>query len=216
MAYLAASYASLSLSLARTERREVIVEKEALVALVEHVVNHLLVEFCSESTCSEALSLATCEDRASVRHGQRAHLAPYRAYLLGCTAVETLALVEDAAAHCVALNVVVVAVDESVLLLELVFCQLGVCCGISLCKVGLDLVEGLFACLLVVVAGFSYGVALVVGLFSELFAQLLVVHLVAVFALHVGAEFLHELLLQHAHRAYSLLSCLEGSEQVLL
>ena len=38
----------------------------------------------------------------------------------------------------------------------------------------------------------------------------------AVFALHVGAEFLCKLLLEQAHRADGILGHLEGLEQVLL
>ena len=45
---LTTAYATLGLGLTRAERWEVIVEQEALIALVEHIVNQLLVEFGTE------------------------------------------------------------------------------------------------------------------------------------------------------------------------
>lgn len=50
--------------------------------------------------------------------------------------------------------------------------------------------EGIFALVLVVVAGFGNGVGGLVTLVLYLLAEFLVVHLVVVFALDVGAEFL--------------------------
>ena len=99
MTNLATANTALSLSLTGTERREVIVKEEALVALLQYVINEFLVHLCTECTCREALCLATCEDCASVRHRQRRHLAPDRTDVGGLTTVETLALVEDATAH---------------------------------------------------------------------------------------------------------------------
>jgi hypothetical protein len=50
---LTTTYATLSLSLTRTEWGEVIVKEEALIALVEHIVNHLLIEFGTQRTGRE-------------------------------------------------------------------------------------------------------------------------------------------------------------------
>ena len=68
---LTTSYAALSLSLTGAEGREVVVEKELHIALVEYVVDKFLVEFRSEGASRKALRLATGEDGTSVRHGQR-------------------------------------------------------------------------------------------------------------------------------------------------
>ena len=55
-----------------------------------------------------------------------------------------------------------------------------------------------------------------VALLVDLLAQLLVVDLVAVFALHVLAEFLGEFLLQAAHGLDGFVGYLQGLEQILL
>ena len=77
-----------------------------------------------------------------------------------------------------------------------------------------DLGEGLFALVLVVVAGFGDGVGRGVAFLLHLLAELLVVHLVAIFALHVGAQLLHELFLQAAHGFDGFVGHFEGLEQV--
>ena len=45
---LTTAYAALSLGLACTERREVIVKQELHIALVKHVIDELLVKFRTE------------------------------------------------------------------------------------------------------------------------------------------------------------------------
>ena len=70
MTNLTAAYAALGLGFTRTEGREVIVEQETHVALVKHIVNHLLIQFGTKGTGREALGLTTGEDRTSVGHGQ--------------------------------------------------------------------------------------------------------------------------------------------------
>ena len=191
-------------------------EEETLVAALEHVVNQLLVHLCTECTCRERLCLATCEDRASVRHRQRRNLAPDRTDVCSLTTVETLALVEDATAHRVAHNVSVVAHHFCVLLVELLSGEVCVSCVVSLLEVRENLVESLLARLLVVVARLCDSVALVVGLLAELLAEFLVVHLVAVLALNVCAKLLRELCLQFAHRLDSSHSSLQRANHVLL
>ena len=47
---LTTTYATLSLGLTCTERGEVIVQQEFHIAMLQHIVNKLLVEFCTEST----------------------------------------------------------------------------------------------------------------------------------------------------------------------
>ena len=119
MAYLAAAYTTLCLGLASTEWREIIVEEETHVALVENIVNHLLVHLVAQGHCRQGLCLATGEDRRTVWHRQRAHLTPYRTDICSLAAIETNTLVENTAAHSVLLNIVVVLVHKSVLLLKL-------------------------------------------------------------------------------------------------
>ena len=52
VADLATTYAALRFSLTRREGREVVVEQEALVALVQYVVDHLFVKTCAERSRS--------------------------------------------------------------------------------------------------------------------------------------------------------------------
>ena len=87
----------------------------------------------------------------------------------------------------------------------------SVCFG----KFGFDLLKGLFAGFLVMVAGLGDGITLVVGGLAQFLTQFVVVHFVAVFALHVGAKFLHQFFLEHTHGGDGLLCGLEGTEQVL-
>ena len=47
---LTTTYTTLGLSLTRTEWGEIIVEKEALIAALQHIVNELLVEFRTKGT----------------------------------------------------------------------------------------------------------------------------------------------------------------------
>ena len=215
MTDLAAAYAALSACFACAERREVIVEQEAHVSALQHVVDEFLVELRSECAGGEALCLSAREDGASVRHGQWRHFAPDGAYLVARAAVETDALVEDAAAHGVALHVVIVAVHHGVLLFELVFGELCVLGCVLLLEVGEQFLEGVGAVLL--------GQSLlgdVVGWLIELFvhalAQFLVVHLVVVFALDVLTELLGELCLQLAHGLDGCHGRLQCTDHILL
>ena len=198
---LAASHTTLCLGLSRAERGEVIVQQEAHVALVEHIVNEFLVELGSQGAGRKALCFTTGEDRASVRHGQGRHLAPDGTNLIGLAAIQADALVEDAAAHGIALHIVVVALHECFVVFfgeggfsvfsgcTRCFCNLGVFGKELLFEIFEHFLESLGTSLLVecllgdVVGG-------LVALLIDLFAQGLVVHLVAVFALHILAQFL--------------------------
>ncbi len=215
VAYLAAAYAALCLSLACTERREVIVEEEAHVAPVKHIVNELLVKLGAEGDGCQRLCLATGEDGASVRNRQRRDLTPDRTYVCRLAAVETDALVEDAAAHGVTLNIVVVLVCQSVLLLKLILGEVCVSCGISLLELCDDSLESLCARMLLK-GHLRYVVCLLVKLVLDLLAEILVIDLVAVLALHIRAKLLHELCLERALRLDCLVGCLEGVQEVLL
>ena len=150
-----------------------------------------------------------------MRHGQGRYFAPDGADVGGLTAIQTLTLVQDATAHGVAHHVVIVSGSLGVLLLQLVGCQVGMVGIVFLQEVSQDLVEGihtgvLLQSLLVDIVHRSVELAL------DLLAQLLVVHLVTVLALHVGAQLLRQLVLQLAHRLDGLGGSLQGTDEVLL
>ena len=88
------------------------------------------------------------------------------------------------------------------------------CCSVCLLKLFADSLECFGACVLLK-SLLGHVVCLLVAVGLYLFAQFLVVHLVAVFALHVGAEFLHEFLLELALWLDCLVSHLESFEQFL-
>ena len=210
---LATSYASLCLRLAGGEGREVVVEQEALVFTYEHIVDELLVELCAERTGSERLCLAAGEDGASVRSGQRTYLAPDGTNIGGLTTVEADAFVQNAAAHGVLLYVVVVAVNECVLLLEFFGSHISVCLGVSCFEVLANGFESLCTSVLLE-ALLRDVVGFLVASLLDSFTQLVVVHLVAVLALHVLAKFLLQFLLEAAHGLDGLVGSLEGSQKV--
>ena len=144
-----------------------------------------------------------------MRAGQWTYLAPDGADIGGLAAVETLAFVQDAAAHSLLLHVVVVAVDEGSLLFQLLFGEL---CLELLADSG----EGLFAGMLVAVTFAGNGVCLSVASLVYSLAQLFVVHFVVVGALHGRANLFGQLLLSYAHGFDGFVGSLQGSEQVLL
>ena len=86
-----------------------------------------------------------------------------------------------------------------------------VCLG----EVCLDLLVGLLAVLLVVVAALCLGIAGIVGLLAYLFAQLFVVDLIVVLALHVRTAGLRKFFLHLAHRFDGLVRCLQSADEVL-
>ena len=199
-------------------RGEVIVEQEALIALVEHIVNQLLVELGTQRTGRERLCLTTGEDSASVRHGQGRDLAPDGADLVCLTSVETNALVKDATAHGIAFHVVVVAVHHGLILVLRNLRSLVNFLMLSkefLLEVLQQLLESLGALLLLksllgdVVGG-------LVELLVHLLTQGLVVHLVVILTLHVLAQFLGELGLQLTHGLDGGHGSLQGTNHVLL
>ena len=212
---LATAYTALSLGLTGREGWEVVVEQEALIASLQHVVYQLLVELGTQSTGRERHGLTALEDGATVGHGQRRHFTPDGADVGSLATVETLTLVEDAAAHGIAHHVVVVACGLGMLFLELVGREVGMGGVIFLHKVGDNLVEGVHTGVLLqrLLVDIVYGG---VELALDLLAQLFVVDLVAVLALHVLAQFLGQLVLQLAHRLDGLGSSLEGADEVLL
>ncbi len=214
---LTTAYAALGLGLTRAERGEVIVEQEAHVALVEHIIYHLLIKFRTEGNSRERLCLTTGEDTASMRHGQRRYLAPDGADLIGLTTIQTLAFIEDATAHGVALHVVIILINQGlvVLLADLAVFSNLVLSEIFLLEVLYDLLESLGAGLLLESLT-HYVVGGLIALLANQFAQGLIVNFMAIFALHVLAQFLREGNLHLAHRLDGLHGTLQRTEQILL
>ena len=147
-----------------------------------------------------------------MRTGQRIDFAPDGTDVCGLATVEANSFVEDATTHGVFFNIVIVAVNESVLFFKFFSGEFGVRSGVCFFEVfthGFEsfgtgvLLQGL---LCDVVAG-------LIAVGFHLFAQCFVVHFVAVFALHVGAEFLHEFFLELAHGLDGFVSNLEGFEE---
>ena len=207
--------ATLCLGLTGREGREVVVKEETHVALVQHVVYHLLIKFGTQGGGAQGLGLTTCEDGTSVRHGQGANLAPDGTYVCGLAAVQTNTLVQDATTHGILLHIVVVAVYQCILLSQLVVGQFGVCSGVLQLEILADLLKGLGTCVLLKsLLGNIVGGLIAGGLY--LLAQLLVVNLVAVFALNIGTQLLGQLLLQLAHGLDGLVGSLQSTEQILL
>ena len=131
------------------------------------------------------------------------------------TTIETDSLVEYATTHSITLHIVVVAVDKSVLLFEFFSSEVSMCSSVSFLVVLANLLESLCTSMLLE-SLLGHVVSWLVANLGNVSLKFLVVHLVAVFTLHVGAEFLHELLLQAALWLDSLVSSLESTEQILL
>ncbi len=207
VAYLAAAYAAGGACLAGREGGEVVVEQEALAALVDHVVDNLLVELGAEGHGGEGLGLAAGKHCRSVRAGDIVHLSPDGAYLVGLAAVETHTLVEHAAAHGFFLHVVVVALHQRGFLVALLF---GERCDI----VFADGVKRLCAPVLVGRAGLGNGICAVVALLAHVGAEGFVVDFVAVLALHGRAYLFGELHLGLALHADGVVGGAEGGQEV--
>ena len=206
------TYTALSASFTGREGREVVVKEEAHVTLVEHIVYHLFVKFRTEGSGRKALCFTTSEDGTSVRTGERIHFAPDRTDVSSLTTIEAHTFVEDATTHRVFFYIVIVAIDECVLFSEFIFGELGVSRSVSHLKFFANSFESvetfvLFECRLRDV------VALLVAVVLHLCAEVFIVHLVAVFALHVLTQFLREFLLDLAHRFDSSVRHFERFEE---
>ncbi len=212
---LTTAYAALSLSLTCREWREVIVKEEALVALLEHTVDKLLIHLCTKSTCRERHSLTTLEDSASVRHWEWRHLAPDRADICSSTTIKTQALIEDATTHSIAHYVIIVAGSLSVLLLQVFLREIGMSCVILLKEVSQNLVESILTSMFLQSLMVDI-ISRLVKLRLDLLTEFLVVDLMIILTLHVSTLLLSQLILELAHRLDSLGSSLEGADQILL
>ena len=212
---LTTAYATLSLSLTCREWREVIVKEEALVALLEHTVDKLLIHLCTKSTCRERHSLTTLEDSTSVRHWEWRHLAPDRADICSSTTIKTQALIEDATTHSIAHYVIIVAGSLSVLLLQVFLREIGMSCVILLKEVSQNLVESILTSMLFQSLVVDI-ISRLVKLRLDLLTEFLVVDFMIILTLHVSTLLLSQLILELAHRLDCLGSSLEGTDQILL
>ena len=190
-------------------------KEELHVVLVESTVNEFLVKLCTESTCSEGLSLTTSEDSRTVRTWKRFSLAPDRTDLCSLTTIETSTLVEDAATHSVLLYIVIVTVDESILLCKFILRKLSVSCCVCFLIVFANLLK-CFCTSMLLESLLCYVVSWLVALSINVSLEFVIINFVAIFALNISAEFLHEFLLDAALWLDSLVCCLESFEKILL
>ena len=184
--------ATLSLSLSRTERWEVIMQQETLVALVEHVIHEFLIELGTQGDRCQRLCLTTGEDRASMRHGQWRHLTPDRTDLVSLTTIETDTLIEDATTHGVTLHIMIVTLHHGIFLLQLIFCQVSMLGSIFLLEVIEDLLESLGTSMLLE-SLLRHVIGGLVQLLVHTLTQLLIVDLVVVLTLHIHTQLLAQL-----------------------
>ena len=138
--------------------------------------------------------------------GHVVYLAPDGADFGGLAAVKTHTLVEDAAAHGVALHVVVVALHKGCLLVAFLF-------GERFDIFVADGVERILAPMLVGTTGLGYGICFVVAFFTHILAEVLVMHLVAIFAFHSLACGLGHFKLDFAMLFDFFMGNLEGFEE---
>ena len=163
-------------------------KEETLIALIEHVVNHFLIKFGTQSTCAQRLCLTASKDRTSVRHRQRRNLTPDGANLISLTAIETNTLIKDATTHSIALYIMIIAVHHGIFLFEFIFSKISMFRSILLLKICQNLLKGLGTSLLLK-SLLSNIISGLIKLFVHTLTQLLIVHLVIVFALDVLAQF---------------------------
>ncbi len=109
---LATAGAALRTGFAGGEGREVVVQQKTFGAMFHDIVDDFLIELSAEGHRGERLCLAAGEEGRAVGSRHEVHLAPDGPDLVGLTSVETLALVEDGAAHRLFLHVVVIPAGE--------------------------------------------------------------------------------------------------------
>ena len=204
----AAAYATLCFGLTCRERGEVVVQQEAFLALVQHIVHDFLVILCAQCYRSQCLCLATGEDGRAVRAGQGRNLAPDGTDFRRLAAVQAFAFIEDATTHGLFLHVVIVTVDKRCLFFQFFFSELSL-------ELFANGIEGILTLVLVTVSAGGNGVCLVVAGIVYGLTQVFVVHFVAVFALYSRADFFGQLHLCLTHGLDSLVGSFQGSQQIL-
>ncbi len=99
MAHFAAARPAHELHFTDRERREVVVQHEALVVLAVHVLDLLLVVGRAERAGDKCLRLAAGEDHRAVRAGQHTRLGPDGPDLVELPAIEAHPALEDLVAQ---------------------------------------------------------------------------------------------------------------------
>ena len=215
MTYLTTAYTALSLGLACRERREIVMQQETHIALVQHIVHHLLVQLGTQCCSRQGLSLTTGKDSTSMRHWQRTYLAPDRTYLVRLTTIKASTLVQDTTAHSILLHIMIVTVYQSILLCQLVITQLAVSLGILQLEILAYSLESLETRMLLQ-SLLRNVVSLLVASSLYSLAQLLVINLMTVFALYISTQLPGQLLLQLTHRLDGSMSTLQSLQQITL
>src|SRR6185312_12206206 len=113
---LATAGAAERLRLTRRERREVVVQHEALPAFAGERVDLLLVRRGAERRRDERLRLATLEERRAVHARQKPHLDRDRADLVHVAPVDALVLRKNVLANDVVLALLELFLDELLVL----------------------------------------------------------------------------------------------------
>ena len=151
-----------------------------------------------------------------MRHRQRTDFAPDRTYVSGLTTVKAFALIQDATAHSVALNIVVITVYQGILFLQFFRSQVCMLFSVSHFEVLADFGEFLLALVLVGTAACGEGVGFVIALFAHSLTQILVIYFMAIFSLDISAQFLGKFQLQTALWFDGFVSHFQRLQQVLL
>ena len=161
------------------------------------------------------MGLTAGEDRGSVRAGQVTYLAPDRTDLRGLTAVQTLTLIEYRATHRLFLYIVIVTVHERSYLIDIdaeCFCAGShIICFLRL-EIFADLREHILAVVLVGVGAGSLCISTSVRIVVHCLLQLVVIHLVAVFAFSLFTVRFHHLVDSQTLRFDRLVCSLDGLE----
>ena len=175
--------------------------------MFQYVVNDFFVQLGTQSYGRQGLSLTTGEDSRAVRSGQVADFAPDGADLVSLTSVKALAFVQDAAAHSLFFHIVVVTVDQSCFFCQFFFAELCL-------KLFADSIESIHTLVLVVVAGSSDGVSLVIASFANGLTQFFVVYFMTIFAFYSRTNFFCQLHLSFTLYLDCFVSGLHGVQQV--
>ena len=191
---LTTAYTTLCFCFSCREWREVIMEQETHVTLLQNVIDHLLIEFCTECTSREWHRLTTLEYSASMRHWQWWNLTPDRTDVGSFTAIKTLTFIKNATTHGITHYIFVVTSGFCVLFLKVLFWQFAVSSIVFLKAIRQNLIESIVACVLFecLLVDIINGL---IKLVLDLFTQIFVVDFVIIFTFYIGTEFFGEFFL---------------------
>ncbi len=152
-------------------------QQEAVGAVYEGIVDHLLVQLRAQCDGGERLSFTTGEECRSVGAGYEIHFAPDRAYFGGFASVEPFSFVQDAAAHGLFFHIVVIAGSQWSFCFAFLF-------GNRFQKIGQDGFKRFNALMFVRVLRCRYFVGAAITFVPHQFAKVLVVFFVVVGAFY--------------------------------